>query len=128
MKKIRIAWICYLVLCIGAGIFQFVDLRTALTPEPDPLWHVIFYFPVYPLLSVVLGVLTAEEKRFLVVPFGVLALIAGIALFTLGIRVELDVSVLLAALPSFAGAWIGIAIGRLLAAIRAEKRGTAGKA
>ena len=121
MKSVKRVWIIYLVLCIGLGIFQFIDMRVSLTPEPDPLWHVVFYFPVYPVLSVALGIFTAQMKRFWAVPFAAFALIALIAVLTLGVQTELDVSVLLAALPSFAGAWIGIAIGKLSAAIRREK-------
>ena len=120
-KRVKIAWIVYLVLCIGMGVFQFADMRASLTSQPDPLWHVVFYLVIYPLLSVILGVICSGTKRFWAAPFAMFALAALIAAATLSLWFSLDGPALLMALPSFAGGWVGIAIGRLIAAIRREK-------
>ena len=59
--------VCYVLLMLGTGVWQLADWYFG---KEDPLWHLVFYFVVMPVLSFLLGILAGDERNAWRIPLG----------------------------------------------------------
>jgi len=70
--------VCYVLLMLGTGVWQLADWYFG---NGDPLWHLVFYFVVMPVLSFVLGALAGDGQNVWLIPFGSACMSALIYIF-----------------------------------------------
>ena len=102
--------VCYVLLMLGIGVWQLADWDFG---KEDPLWHLVFYFVVMPVLSFLLGVLAGDERNAWRIPFGSAYLSALIYIFMANGGLSFDTGALQLCFPSFIGALAGVIVCRV---------------
>ena len=56
----------YTFIIIGLGFWQLIDWYFI---SEDPIWHIMFYILIIPLISLLYGIFIGDEKRCFIMPF-----------------------------------------------------------
>ncbi len=102
--------VCYVLLMLGTGVWQLADWYFG---NGDPLWHLVFYFVVMPVLSFVLGALAGDGQNVWLIPFGSACMSALIYIFMANGGFSFDTGALQVCVPSFFGALAGVIVCRV---------------
>ena len=111
----------YVLLMLGTGVWQLADWYFG---KEDPLWHLLFYFVVMPLLSFVLGVLAGDGEKAWRLPFGTALLTALIYVFMANGGFSFDAGALQLCVPSFFATTAGVLICRAMLWLSRKNGGT----
>lgn len=101
----------YAALMLGTGVWQLLDWRYG---SEDPIWHLLFYIFIMPLLSGAFGIALGGGRKAWLFPFlsGGLAAFVYASMANGGLRFDLAGALELC-VPSFIAACAGVALRRL---------------
>ena len=101
----------YILIIICIGIWQLLDWYFGLE---DPIWHLLFYIWIIPILSLVFGIFVSNYKKCFLMPF--IAYITNIIVYIIFANggLSFDIEALYLSIIPFFAMIVGIIIRKVL--------------